>query len=189
MSTIQEQLQRVKQQMNQQAVEKQTKSARPPMAVNATTRGANVSPWRVSPKHLESAQRPVEAAEPARQEEPAKNGTGKRSMSSGNRKKILKLVAHWPALFSLDECKPVKVGVADDLLADARARGLDTTEGQIRFGLCSHTHRVLYLKALVAGGHRFDMNGQPCGEVTSEQQQNAADKLAEMKMRTQTVTP
>lgn len=187
---MQEQLQQVKQQMNQSAETKPDKAVQlPKKATRAPVTGAAFNPWKVSPKHLESAQQPAEAAEPAKQEEPAKQSVGKRSMSSGNRKKILKLAAHWPALFSLDECKPVKIGVADDLLADARARGLDITEGQIRFGLCSHTHRALYLKALAAGGPRFDLNGHPCGEVTPEQQQNAADKLEEMKMRAQTVTP
>ncbi|HHZ8503651.1 TPA: ProQ/FINO family protein [Morganella morganii] len=35
----------------------------------------------------------------------------------------------------------------------------------------------MYLKALIPGGSRFDMTGQPKGEVTPEQQQDAQRKL------------
>ncbi|HHV7360404.1 TPA: ProQ/FINO family protein [Morganella morganii] len=44
-------------------------------------------------------------------------------------------------------------------------------------GLFSYINRRAYLKALIPGGSRFDMTGQPNGEVTPEQQQDAQRKL------------
>lgn len=156
--SMKEQLQQIKQQIRQQA-EREREEPKP-----------------VNPQQRQKAKQP--SAENTTQMQQSK-----RRMNPGNRKKILKLVTHWPDLFSLDECKPVKVGVVGDMLADTRARGLSITEKQIRFGLHSHTQRVQYLKALVAGGARYGLDGQPCGEVTPEQQQNAADRLARMRMQ------
>ncbi|WP_032337183.1 ProQ/FINO family protein, partial [Escherichia sp. TW09231] len=35
-----------------------------------------------------------------------------------------------------------------------------------------------YYRALMAGGARYDLKGQPCGEVTPQEQQEAETRLA-----------
>ncbi len=187
MGTMQEQLQQVKQQMGQQ--NEQAPAGKPckpentdisPDATRATQRGAGFNPWKVSAKHLKAPHRPEgerKAAEPGITD-------GQRRHKAGNRKKIRKLVDHWPNGFSLDSVRPLSIGIQDALIADAEARALPITLSQIRYCLSAYTKRPAYLKALAAGGTRYDQNGQPCGEVSAEHQREAADRLAEIKRRT-----
>ncbi|EAS1727475.1 proQ/FINO family protein [Salmonella enterica] len=97
-----------------------------------------------------------------------------------NIKKMRRLLAFWPELFDMDNPKPLKTGVLDDLMQDISARNLTIGTGVLKATLASYTRRIRYQKALAAGGARYDLNGQPCGEVTAEQQQTqqeAADAL------------
>ncbi|EBW8860937.1 proQ/FINO family protein [Salmonella enterica subsp. enterica serovar Muenchen] len=87
------------------------------------------------------------------------------------------VLAFWPELFSLDNPKPLKVGVLDDIQRDIAARDLTIGAGVLKAAIASYTRRVRYKKALAAGGARYDLSGQPCGEVTPEQQQEAADDI------------
>ncbi|ENS4525548.1 ProQ/FinO family protein [Salmonella enterica] len=98
-----------------------------------------------------------------------------------NIKKMRRVLAFWPGLFDLDNPKPLKVGALDDLIQDISARNLAIGAGALRGVLASYTRRVRYQEALAAGGARYDLNGQPCGEVTPEQQQQAADALKKAK--------
>ncbi|EHI7336386.1 prop effector [Salmonella enterica] len=98
-----------------------------------------------------------------------------------NIKKMRRVLAFWPDLFDLDNPKPLKVGVLDDLMQDISASNLAIGAGVLRGVLASYTRRVRYQKALAAGGARYDLNGQPCGEVTPEQQQQAAGALKKAK--------
>ncbi|EEJ1461348.1 prop effector [Salmonella enterica subsp. enterica] len=101
-----------------------------------------------------------------------------------NVKNMRRVLAFWPELFDLDNPKPLKVGVLDDLMQDISARNLAIGAGVLRGVLASYTRRIRYQKALAAGGARYDLNGQPCGEVTPEQQQTqqeAADTLKKAK--------
>ncbi|EBV5083852.1 proQ/FINO family protein [Salmonella enterica subsp. enterica serovar Minnesota] len=94
-----------------------------------------------------------------------------------NVKHMRRILALWPELFDLDNPKPLKVGVLDDIQRDIAARDLTTGTGVLKAAIASYTRRLRYKKALAAGGARYDLNGQPCGEVTPEQQQAAADDI------------
>ncbi|WP_284070430.1 ProQ/FINO family protein [Citrobacter europaeus] len=48
----------------------------------------------------------------------------------------------------------------------------------------THTRRLCYQRALVAGGARYDLIGQPCGEVTTQEQKNVETHLAALKKQT-----
>ncbi|ENM0557949.1 ProQ/FinO family protein [Salmonella enterica] len=101
-----------------------------------------------------------------------------------NVKNMRRVLAFWPELFDLDNPKPLKVGVLDDLMQDISARNLTIGTGVLKAAIASYTRRIRYQKALAAGGARYDLNGQPCGEVTPEQQQTqqeAADALRKAK--------
>lgn len=87
-----------------------------------------------------------------------------------------RIAQHWP-VFTLQGARPLTIGIREQMIADAEARGLDITVSHIKQGLYDYINRVVYLKALTLGGSRFDMTGQPNGEVTPEQQQDAQRKL------------
>ncbi|MGG2143437.1 ProQ/FINO family protein [Symbiopectobacterium sp. RP] len=87
---------------------------------------------------------------------------------------IASLIAHWPQLFSLDHPKPLKIGIADDILEDIRTRELDLSRAKVSAALMFYTQTLAYQKAVFSGGSRFDLNGQPSGEITPEQQTHAS---------------
>ncbi|MGY9520978.1 ProQ/FINO family protein [Citrobacter freundii] len=99
--------------------------------------------------------------------------------SRHNRKKLDLLEAHWPAAFSLDAPRPLAIGTAELIAADICARGI-TGAGKIRAAVAMYTRRATYLKALAAGGSRYNLAGEPEGEVTSEQQRLARENLSAM---------
>lgn len=92
--------------------------------------------------------------------------------------RIDRIAKHW-TLFSEPEAKPLMIGIKEAMIEDVRSRGLDIPESHIKQGLRSYISRKAYLKALTLGGNRFDMNGQPNGEITPEQQAIAEQKLTE----------
>ena len=95
---------------------------------------------------------------------------------SQNRKKIGKLAEHWPKGFTLAGVRPLSIGIQEALINDAKARELPITDSQIRYCLSAYTKRPTYMKALAAGGPRYDLNGQPCGEVSTEHQEEARQR-------------
>lgn len=96
-----------------------------------------------------------------------------------NRKKLELLITHWPAAFSLDAPRPLAIGTAELIAADMCARGI-TGGGKIRAAVAMYTRRAIYLKALIAGGARYNLAGEPVGEVTPEQQRMARENLSAM---------
>ncbi|MEQ5305678.1 ProQ/FINO family protein [Providencia rettgeri] len=88
------------------------------------------------------------------------------------------MAKHW-TLFSEPEAKPLMIGIKEAMIAEVKEKGLDIPESHIKQGLRSYISRKAYLKALTLGGNRFDMHGQPNGEVTPEQQSIAEKKLIE----------
>lgn len=93
-----------------------------------------------------------------------------------------RIAQHWP-VFTLQGARPLAIGIREQMIADAEARGLDITVSHIKQGLYDYINRRVYLKALTLGGSRFDMIGQPNGEVTAEQQQDAQRKLDKWQTR------
>ena len=81
----------------------------------------------------------------------------------------------FPACFNRTDPRPLKIGLGEELLALAGVHpalaGLSRT--QIRRALKVYTGAPAYRKALARGGPRYDLNGQPAGEVTPDQQADA----------------
>ncbi|USR67010.1 ProQ/FinO family protein [Providencia stuartii] len=88
------------------------------------------------------------------------------------------MAKHW-TLFSEPEAKPLMIGIKEAMIAEVKDKGMDIPDSHIKQGLHSYISRKAYLKALTLGGNRFDMNGQPNGEITPEQQAIAEKTLAE----------
>ncbi|EMR8996625.1 ProQ/FinO family protein [Escherichia coli] len=95
-----------------------------------------------------------------------------------NRRRVNRLIELWPELFSPESPKPLKVGIFDDLMQDLAVRGLAFGPGALRATLASYAQSPRYYRALMAGGARYDLKGQPCGEVTPQEQQEAETRLA-----------
>ncbi|WON77020.1 ProQ/FinO family protein [Serratia sp. UGAL515B_01] len=174
MNTMQEQLQQVKQQMSQQGKKagaaapagNHKKSVAPQKTTSATEKDAAANPWNVTAKHTEAPQQPGEVGK----------NTKEAGKVSQNKKKIGKLAEHWPKGFTLAGVRPLSIGIQGALINDAKARDLPITENQIRYCLSAYTKRPAYMKALAAGGPRYDLNGQPCGEVSTEHKEEARQR-------------
>lgn len=161
-----------------------TASASASASASGTDR--STSAYKVKPDGGRAPQKPTSEPQQAKQQ-PAQERVRPEGMTRRqwkNIKKMRRVLAFWPELFDLDNPKPLKVGVLDDLMQDISARNLAIGAGVLRGVLASYTRRIRYQKALAAGGARYDLNGQPCGEVTPEQQQTqqeAADTLKKAK--------
>ncbi|SQM87523.1 putative prophage protein [Escherichia coli] len=103
------------------------------------------------------------------------------------RRRINRLAEYWPELFGAETIKPLKTGIIRDVLEDAKSRELPIGHGVLRGALTSYIHTSRYLKAIVAGGPRYGLNGQPCGEVTEEDKSVASEllkrRLEQMKQK------
>ncbi|EFP2098485.1 prop effector [Escherichia coli] len=104
-----------------------------------------------------------------------------------NRRRINRLAEYWPELFGAETIKPLKTGIIRDVLEDAKSRELPIGHGVLCGALTSYIHTTRYLKAIVAGGPRYGLNGQPCGEVTSDEKAVARgilkQRLEQMKQK------
>ena len=143
-----------------------TEHKRPVLSLKRATTGAAAKPSANTAAVEKSAHTGAGAA------------TGTKS-SRHNRKKLELLITHWPAAFNLDAPRPLAIGTAELMAVDMCARGI-TGAGKIRAAVAMYTRRAIYLKALIAGGARYNLAGEPVGEVTPEQQQMAREKLSAM---------
>jgi ProP effector len=73
------------------------------------------------------------------------------------------------------DCRPLALGIHKAVLE--KMPDLDTA--QLRLAMRIHTASTRYLKALQATRERFDLDGNPAGEVTGEQREVASTALRE----------
>lgn len=71
--------------------------------------------------------------------------------------------------------KPLALKIDASILA----RFPEFDRKNLRIALRMHTASTKYLKAVERGAERFDLDGNPAGEVTQEQRQHAATTLKE----------
>ncbi len=83
------------------------------------------------------------------------------------------MVARWPHLFQVtpETIRPLAIGIANDLCAQLSDFDPKLVHQTLRQWMADH--RVPYWKALMRGGPRYDLDGNPKGEVTTEQQEAA----------------
>ena len=81
----------------------------------------------------------------------------------------------FPTCFNRIDPRPLKIGLGEELLALAGVHPAlaDLTRTRIRRALKVYTGMPAYRKALTRGGPRYDLDGQPVGEVTPDQQADA----------------
>ncbi len=80
------------------------------------------------------------------------------------------LAEQFPALFGPGVVKPVKLRIQADI--QQRAPGVFTKKALSLF-LHRHTTGSAYLRALLASETRFDLDGQPAGEIAPEHKEAA----------------
>ncbi|WP_340614513.1 ProQ/FINO family protein [Xenorhabdus thailandensis] len=88
------------------------------------------------------------------------------------------LEGFWSALFCYRVPRPLKVGVLEDLISDAEARGLPFNKEILRKALVKYTCRYKYQDALAQGGERYGLDGKAYGMVSDEQQERAKGQIA-----------
>jgi sRNA-binding protein len=87
-----------------------------------------------------------------------------------------RLAELFPALFGPEgPRKPIKLRIQADL--NQRAPGV-FTKRVLGFFLSRYTTTTAYLKALSTSPHRFDLDGQPAGEIAEEHRAAAVTELA-----------
>jgi sRNA-binding protein len=87
-----------------------------------------------------------------------------------------RLAELFPALFNADgPPKPIKLRIQVDI--QARAPGVFTKRVLSLF-LSRHTTSTAYIKALLQAPHRFDLDGQPAGEISELHRAAATEELA-----------
>jgi sRNA-binding protein len=90
-----------------------------------------------------------------------------------------RLTELFPALFAAPGApgpvKPIKLRIHADI--QARAPGVFTKRVLSLF-FSRYTTSNAYLKALVNAPHRFDLDGEPAGEIAAEHRQAATEELA-----------
>ena len=96
-----------------------------------------------------------------------------------HRRRLARLTEAFPQTFVLERNRPhrpLKVGIA----ADIPARCPAVERRVLSVALRVYARRVMYLRSLVAGAARVDLDGNACGEVTARDAEDAAARLAEI---------
>jgi sRNA-binding protein len=89
---------------------------------------------------------------------------------------LVRLAETFPKTFILEKYqphRPLKVGIAADLMG--RCPQLD--HRKVSVALAVYTRRVMYLRSLVAGAVRVDLDGKPAGKVSAPDAEHAAARL------------
>ena len=92
------------------------------------------------------------------------------------------MLARFPEAFDTPPGRPLKIGIAADLKAAFPETEAKTVSRAL--GRWMGWRRSWYLRALIAGGPRYDLAGTPCGTVTEEQQLMATQERAAFRKRT-----
>jgi ProP effector len=90
------------------------------------------------------------------------------------------LCERFPQTFDRNGPRPLKVGVYADILV---ALGAGIQPPDLQSALRAYTSNARYLRVLSAGAYRIDLDGNPVGTVTPEDETVAKRRLAESEIR------
>lgn len=91
----------------------------------------------------------------------------------------------FPKVFSDRNVKPLCLGMFYLLLEKVDAGELEMTHQEVRAALAGWTRRPSYLRCLIEGADRYDLNGEPLGKVTAEHAKTAKEILEKRKLAQQ----
>lgn len=106
------------------------------------------------------------------------NAKARNKNREANQAAVALLVGEYPAAFSSDEPKPLKIGIQEDLVSEEKV-----SRGKIKRALATYVRNPRYLQSLVEGADRVDLQGESAGKVTAEEEAHAKAKLDEYKQR------
>lgn len=87
------------------------------------------------------------------------------------------LEGFWPKIFQFNKPRPLKINIFEDLIEDAKQRGLPFGADIIKAAMRIYTCRYAYQKALSKNHERINLSGLPEGEVTAQQREYACLQL------------
>ena len=93
------------------------------------------------------------------------------------------LSTYWPALFSKIEIRLLALHIFADLHQEQIDRNLPLSGKQLRRCIKTYVISPNYLHATKAGAVRYDINGQPAGQVTEKEQAWAVKQLARITVQ------
>lgn len=98
-------------------------------------------------------------------------------------------MTRWPRSFPPypDPVRPLVVGIVQAVAAHFPQ--VSKTLVRHAIALWKQQRMTPYLQALIAGGPRYDLDGNPQGEVSLEHQQSAREELAAWRARRQQKKP
>lgn len=125
-------------------------------------------------------QQPGQTPEPQSQQQPSQPAAAPdRNAAAADCAALLKQT--FPALFA-GGAKPLKLRIQADI--QERAPGQFTKQALSAF-LRRYTGGTSYLVALTKSPHRFDLDGNPAGEISEEHRKAASDELARRRANRQ----
>lgn len=93
---------------------------------------------------------------------------------------LAELRERYPSLFGRRPCRPMKVGVFHEILADYQAAGETLVKQDLSRAVQRHVGTADYLRAVVAGGPRYGRDGQVDGEVSPKESAYARGQLTRL---------
>jgi ProP effector len=112
------------------------------------------------------------------------SGPSKKEQQKQARRELLEVLrARWPQAFPRDwrQVRPLAIGIHRDLAA--ALPGHSHRQIGAAFNLFRFLTGPAYFRALIKGGPRYDLDGNPRGEVTAEEQEQAQRDLAAYQER------
>ncbi len=106
------------------------------------------------------------------------NAKARNKNREANQAAVALLVENYPQAFNSEEPKPLKIGIQEDLVSDEKV-----SRSKIKRALATYVRNPRYLKSLVEGADRVDLQGESTGKVSAEEEQHAKAKLDEYKQR------
>ncbi len=95
---------------------------------------------------------------------------------SANQAAVALVSETYPLAFDRKNVRPLKIGIQEDILADAKL-----PKGKVKRALASYVRSGHYLRSLQPGAERVDLAGQPAGLVTDQEAEHAKSLLKKMR--------
>ena len=83
------------------------------------------------------------------------------------------LARYFPTVFGPKKFIPVKVGIREDMLKEIRMLGLDISRVEVNRFLRVHCTKTPYLKAVIKGDSRYDLDGNAVVAITERERKHA----------------
>ena len=92
-----------------------------------------------------------------------------------NREAMQMLFDAYPSIFSLEQAKPLKIGIHEDLAADGKL-----SKTKIRKALATYVRQIAYYQCLTEGASRVNLQGEATAEVTADDAKHATERLEQI---------